>query len=325
MRIGGAIVVRAGEASRRQLLADNLHTNAMSLDDFLEAADYVVIEDEYKRAARIISPDLATTYGERLAGRRDDGDGEEALIDAHSVVAALGLVPAIKDRLEAEAEQLTNEWLTKHRVAIKNLTDERQEAYHQIREMSDHPLDVDLARPHTWMQPTTAHEPNGGEFGLPLFEKHLLCDDDGLFPEDFNSWEGKIVSAELQREGTIGWYRNPDRASQDSLGVTYEDGEEMKIVRPDFIFFSEQTDGTVVAEIIDPHGIHFADALPKLRGLAKYAEANNDVYRGIKALAEINKGFRSLDLTNATTRAAVFAATTAKTLYESNAAADYSM
>ncbi len=157
---------------------------------------------------------------------------------------------------------LANKWLTKHKGAIKHLTDERQEVYRQIREMSAHPLDVDLARPNTWMEPTKAREANGNEFDLPRFEKHLLCDSDGMFPEDFNSWEGKVVLAELQRTGTIAWYRNPDRASQDSLGVIYEDGDEMKIVRPDFIFFSRQSEGTVVADIVDPHGTHLVKSLP---------------------------------------------------------------
>jgi type III restriction enzyme len=304
-------------------ITTNLHTNEMSFDDFLEAADYVVIEDAYKRAARILSPDLATSYSEHLASLRQDDDEEERLMEAHTVVAALGLVAVIKDRLDAEAEHLTNEWLSQHKVAIKNLTDERQEAYRQIREMSAHPSEVDLARPNSWMQPTTAREPNGGEFELRRYEKHLLSDNDGLFPENFNSWEAKTVDNELKRERIVGWYRNPDRASQDSLGVTYEEGGEMKIVRPDFIFFSEQPDGTVVADIIDPHGIHFADALPKIKGLAMYAKANRDVYRKVAALAELNNGFRSLDLTNETIRTAVFAATSAKSLYESDAATDY--
>ena len=206
---------------------------------------------------------------------------------------------------------------------VKKLTDERQEVYRQIREMSAHPLDVDLARPNNWMQPTTAREPNGKEFDLPRFEKHLLCDSDGLFPEDFNSWEDKVVLAELQREGAIAWYRNPDRASQDSLGVIYEDGDEMKIVRPDFIFFSKQSDGTIVADIVDPHGIHLADALPKLKGLAKYADANLSAYRRIEMVAKIDDKYRFLDLTNDKVRAAIQAATSAKSLYAGNTAKDF--
>lgn len=123
----------------------DMQTNKMTFDDFLEAADYVVIEDAYKRAGRIISPDLATTYSEHLAAQIDSDDEEEALIDAHTTVAALGLVPAIKDRLEAQAEKLANEWLTKHKSTIKKLTDERQEAYREIREMSAHRLNFLLS------------------------------------------------------------------------------------------------------------------------------------------------------------------------------------
>ena len=51
-----------------------------------------VIEDAYRRAARIISPDLASTYSEHLASKApEDDDAEEALIEAHTVVAALVL------------------------------------------------------------------------------------------------------------------------------------------------------------------------------------------------------------------------------------------
>jgi len=303
----------------------DVETKAMSFNDFVEAADYAVIEDAYRRAARIISPDLATTYSEYLAGKAsDDEDPEDALIEAHTVVAAIGLVPDIKDDLEAAAEKLSNQWLNQYRISIKNLSDERQEVYRQIREMSAAPLDVDLARPHTWLQPTTAREPDGKEVELPRFERHMLCDEDGLFPETFgSSWEEKVLLAELQREGTIAWYRNPARASQESLGVTYEEGGETKIVRPDFIFFAQLPDGSIAANIIDPHGIQFSDAVPKLRGLAEYAEANKAVFRRIEAVAEVDGVYRLLDLTEPSVRKAIWATTSAKVLFENSKSAEY--
>lgn len=116
------------------------NTKALSFNDFVEAADYAVVEDAYKRAARIISPDLATTYSEHLARKAPkEEDPEDALTEAHTVVAALGLVPDIKGDLETAAEKLSNQWLTQFRVSIKSLSDERQEAYRQIREMSVDP------------------------------------------------------------------------------------------------------------------------------------------------------------------------------------------
>lgn len=299
-------------------------TKEMTFDDFVEAADYAVIEDAYKRAARVVSPDLATTYSEHLASKAGDHDDfEEALIEAHTVIAALGLVPDLKDDLEAAAEKLSNQWLTNHRVQVKSLSDERQDVYRQIREMSADPLDVDLARPNSWLQMTTERKADGTEEPLPRFERHMLCDNDGLFPGDFNSWEGKVVMAELARAGTVAWYRNPARASQDSLGVTYEEGGDAKIVRPDFIFFAQMDDGTVVADIVDPHGIQFGDALPKLKGLAEYAEANAGMYRRIEVVAEVGGAFRTIDLTEPSARAAVKSAETPKGLYESKMAHDY--
>lgn len=302
----------------------NVETKEMSFNDFVETADYAVIEDAYKRAARIISPDLATTYSEHLADKApDDDDPEDALIEAHTVVAAIGLVPDIKDGLESEAEKLSNKWLTEFRVQIKSLSDERQETYRQIREMSADPLDVDLARPNTWLQPTKVRDPDGKEVALPRFEKHLLCDEDGLFPENFSSsWEEKVLSVELERDETVAWYRNPSRSSQDSLGVIYEDGPDTKIVRPDFIFFAKLPDGKVAADIVDPHGTQFSDALPKLKGLAGYAEANQGVYRRIDAVAQVDGAYRVLDLTEEAVRNAIKNAGTAAELYQSDVAAE---
>lgn len=301
----------------------DVETREMTFNDFIERADYAVIEDAYKRAGRIVSPDLARTYSEYLADQETEDDPEDALIDAHTSVAAIGLVPAIKIYLESEAEKLTNQWLTEQRIAIKSLNDERQEVYRQIREMSADPLDVDLAQPKMWLQATTARESDGKEFDLPRFEKHLLCDEDGLFPELFNAWEGKVLLTELEREETVAWYRNPARASQDSLGVTYEDGDDIKIVRPDFVFFAKLDNGSYVADIVDPHGHHLGDALPKLKGLAKYAEANGTLYRRIEAITELNGVFKLLDLNEEATRDAVYSASSVVSLYESNAAVDY--
>lgn len=257
-----------------------------------------------------------------VLGNRNDL--EQALTQAHVAVAALGLVPEARDYLEAEAEKLATRWLTKYRVQIKNLSDERQEVYRQIREMSAHPMDVDLARPTFWMQPTSIREADGNERLLPRYEKHLLCAEDGLFPEDFNSsWERDVLQLELQRSGAIAWYRNPSRATQDSLGITYADGDATKILRPDFLFFAQLPDGKVVADIVDPHGIQFSDSIPKLKGMAAYAEAHRDEFRRVEAVAKVGDAFRVLDLTEATVRSAVEAATSIKALYESDAATEY--
>lgn len=306
-------------------LTANTQTQAKTFNDFVLAADYAVIEDAYKRAARTISPDLARTYAEYLASKDEEaGDEEEALVDAHTTIAAIGLIGSIRDELETAAEAMAKQWLGEFRDAIRKLRDERQEAYRVIREMSADPLDVDLARPHSSIQPTTAKEVNGKEESLPRYEKHLLCDGEGKFPIAFDaSWEKTVLEAELAKQGCEAWYRNPARASQDSLGVVYDDAGEAKIVRPDFIFFARTGDGSVAADIVDPHGHHLADSLPKLRGLARYAETNASLFRRIEAVAEIDGRYRMLDLTSPEVREAIAAAASAKSVYAGQLGCDY--
>lgn len=305
-----------------------LHTNLadkkMSFNDFLEAADYAVVEDAYRRASRGISPDLANSYSKFLAKTEGDTeDFEEALLDAHATVAALGLVPEIQVYLEAEAEKLATEWLTKYRVAMKGLSDERQDVYREIQEMSTAPMDVDLARPTSWMQPTIIREADGSEKALPKYERHMLCNTDGLFPEDFNTWEVDVLKMELSRRDTVAWYRNPARASQDSLGVTYEDAGVVKMMRPDFIFFAQLADGSIAADIVDPHGTQFSDSIPKLKGLALYAESSGEHYRRIDAVAKVGDVYKVLDLKEAKVRDAIASATSITELYSNYIAANY--
>lgn len=254
----------------------------------------------------------------------DAEDEEEALIDAHTAIAALGLVSAIKIGLEAFAEELAREWLAEHHDSIAALKDDRQDVYRQIREMTADPLPVEIIPPHLWLEKTASRE-NGKEVDLPHYDQHLLCDEDRLFPQDFrSSWEPTVLKTELARPEAIGWYRNPARAGTDSLGAVYEDATENRIVRPDFIFFVKLEDGSLGADLIDPHGDYLADSLPKLQGLARYAAENLTIYRRIEAINRTKAGtFRALDLTRQEVRSAVEAATSAEALYTSPIASDY--
>jgi type III restriction enzyme len=65
------------------------------------------------------------------------------------------------------------------------------------------------------------------------------------------------------------------------------------------------------------------DAIPKLQGLAKYAETHAGVYRRIETVAKIDDTLRVLDLTNATVRKAAAEAKDAKSLYTGPHANNY--
>jgi type III restriction enzyme len=307
----------------RSLRAD-LQGRSKTFNQFLEDADFAVIDDAYRRASRALSPDIVRTYVPVLAARKDNSDPPdlEAFVEARADVAALGLVEDVARSFDAEADKLAKAWLDKYRIAIKNLSDERQETYRQIKEMSADPQDIDLMKPNTWMQNTTLRE-NGEEKPLETYANHLLCDENGWFPAILNSWEREVLRVETSRKGFCYWYRNPEHANQDSLGVPYEDNNQVKILRPDFLFFGTKPDGTIVADIVDPHATHLSDAAPKLKGLAKYAETHMGIFRRVEAVADVGGNLRALDLTSDRVRSAVYEATNVQSLYAGSLAVDY--
>jgi superfamily II DNA or RNA helicase len=304
----------------------DLRRQEKSFDEFVEASDYAVIEDVYRRAAREYSPDVTKSYAEHLADKAVAEDAsldiEDALIDAHTEIAAMGLVPENRERLDGAADRLASEWFATYDERIKALSHERQEQYREIKRMSSEPQDVNLAQPESRWEPTTARDVDGTEKPLPTYKQHLLSDADGRFPAELNGPERRVLKAEMERGDFLAWYRNPPRSSQDSLGVAYEYANKCEIVRPDFLFFANDSQ-SIVADIVDPHGDFLADALPKLKGLAAYAEAHSGHYRRIEAISEIGDTLRMLDLQKPEVRKAVIEAADAKSLYESSVATNY--
>jgi hypothetical protein len=63
--------------------------------------------------------------------------------------------------------------------------------------------------------------------------------------------------------------------------------------------------------------------LPKLQGLARYAETHSQHYGRIEAIAEAGGKLRVLDLTCAHVRQAVMEGTSAEALYKGATAGDY--
>lgn len=236
--------------------------------------------------------------------------------------SALYLLENLQIHFDAAATMLSDKWFGKYRKQIKKLSDQRQEAYRQIVAFSAEPQDVELVRPVSRLEPTYVKEKDGSETEIPKYSKHLLCDDQGAFPTELGSWEIPVLIREMDRDGFRFWYRNPKRASQDSLGIAYTSSEEVRIVRPDFVFFAER-EGKIVADIVDPHSFHLADSWPKLSGLAQYAETHSHIYRRIEAVAKIGNKMRVLDLTRANVRQAVLEAESAEELYKGSSAGDY--
>lgn len=293
----------------------------LSYRPFSVSADPRAIEDYYRSATRVLSPALCASYVGHLVG--PDGD-EDDLLEAHIVVAALGMVPEIGQAVEAEADALARQWLTQTRAARKGFPDERQAEYDRLEAMSNEPEQISVTVPRAAQVDTKVRHADGTEEPLPTRLMHLMAASDGTYPVMLNEWERTVLDSEEAQIGFKGWYRNPDRASKESLAIAYRDElGDWRALRPDFLFFGTANDGTVAVDLVDPHGHHLADALPKLRGLADFAERFAEHFRRIESVAETGGILRVLDVTKSRVRQAIRDAHSAKALYESELASDY--
>lgn len=287
---------------------------------FETAADPRAIYEAYKVAERNLSKALCSSYVDTLV---PDDAIEDDLLEAYVEVAAIGLVPELIASVEREADRFAQEWLTDTRVDRKKLSDEKQSAYERLEGMSTEPERIALVTPKTGQAEAKIREADGSERVLPLYQQHLMVDEAGNFPADLNAWERHVLAAESSRNGYVGWWRNPDRGVKESLAIAYATpSREWKALRPDFIFFAEGQQG-VTADIVDPHGHHLADAMPKLRGLADFVEKYGAEFRRIESVAETNGVYRVLDLKRDQVRDAIRNVEYAKALYESDLASDY--
>lgn len=285
---------------------------------FAEVADERSVEADFRAACRIFMADLARKYADHLA---IGDEADDSLFDAHVKVAALAHVDGISDELDREADRIAKRWFGEYRVAIKGLTDERRAVYDEIKGMSPEPQMIDVKRPRIRAEET---EDEHGDM-LETRTGQLMSDDSGNFPVvSLNNWEIEVVDKEMGRSGFQAWYRNPPRPSGDALAIAYQNAQgQWRRMCPDFLFFHGDTDKTKVS-IVDPHGHHLADALPKLRGLAEFAATYGDSFHRIESVARMDDGtLRVLDLTDPAIREAVARAGNVQALYRGDQATDY--
>ena len=284
-------------------------------ETFVEAADEQSVDADFKAAGRALTPDLARKYAGYLAGEDDDG-----LFDAHVKVAALAQVDGVSDELDREADELGRKWFDKYRVAIKGLADERRAAYDEIRGMSPEPQVIEIKRPRVRTEET--RDADGNQ--LETRTGHLMSDGGGNFPiGSLNQWETEVLDKEMGRSGFQAWYRNPSRPSGDALAIAYQNDQgHWRRVCPDFLFFHGDS-GSVKVSIVDPHGHHLADALPKLRGLAEFAATYGESFHRIESVAQMDGTLRVLDLAEPEIREAIKRAEDTEALYLGDDASDY--
>ncbi|MDV7177755.1 DEAD/DEAH box helicase [Micrococcus luteus] len=297
-----------------QRMYGRLGTEELTSTSLELLADDRAIEEAAAAAARTLTGWIAGAYIDHIVPE-DEEDLD--LREGDIIIASLARTPEVVADLEAEADKLVQNWLDKHRVQILGLNDERQAVYNNVQDTARRPERKDLARPKRPHADRQRRLPDGTACSLPTRPLHLMATEDGTIPVDLNTWETLVLDRESAEPSFRGWYRNPSRTVTDSLAIAYQDGAgQWQALRPDFLFFHANQDGTIRADIVDPHGTHLADALPKLRGLAEYAQAHGDAFGRIEAVAEIDGQLRVLDMKNDVVQAGVHAAQDAESLYK---------
>ncbi|MDX3362725.1 DEAD/DEAH box helicase [Streptomyces sp. ME02-6978.2a] len=243
------------------------------------------------RARAVLPEGLANAYVNRIATTDDD------VLEAMITTIALAGEPTLRSEIDIRASQLVEDWFNRYGSAITRQPAVEQERFDRIKRESDRPL------PTTITIPTRRIDDATGQ----VWERHLISDDAGLFRVVLRDWEEHVLRTELDA-GAEAWYRNP-QSGRHSLQIPYTTSQGIAGLAPDFIFV-HQVGGELVASLIDPHGTHLADAVPKLKGLATYAAKHSSRYHRIQSVAKIGTVYRMLNHRDKEVREAILAAET---------------
>jgi type III restriction enzyme len=254
------------------------------------------IDDLFRRAKRLLGDAAAKWYWDKLVDV-DDLDPDDAKVK----VAALADDPSVAPALEAAAKTLVDTWRTRHNSAISKLPDAKRERFYSIWQQAKAPQQVTMIMPNQVTAADKRIDRTGdGEpkvVAIPRHAKHVYANGKGTYPAPANGWEADVLAAELARDSTAAWYRNPTGGPA-ALAVPYKQSTQDRTLYPDFLFFHQDGD-EVVVDIVDPHRPDASDTGPKWTGLAQYAADHGDKFRQVLAvIKDANDQLVSLDLKN---------------------------
>lgn len=300
----------------------NLGDGSQKIDKVQAVADTKTLADAFAVARRSLGTVVADEHVKYLLDASDEDDLLERLTQARTTVAAIGRQPDLVKALEFGAEELTKKWLDQQHADIALLSASRQQVYTDIKTQSSTVQTSTVGPVVSDTRPTMVEV---GEVKTPLetFTGHVLSTETGQYPWEANKAEKFVLSTERARKGFLAWYRNPERGHDASLRVAYERDGRWRMMHPDFIFFFVNAAGEVVPAIVDPHGSQLSDSMPKLVGLARFAEEHGDAFARIDAVTDLDGQYVRLDVKSPQVREAIRSTDDPKVLFGSGHATHY--
>lgn len=185
-------------------------------------------------------------------------------------IAALRVCPGIRKSLGDWANMRTKDMLGEAWSRRVELTSAQAGRLNELRRM----IQVHSGVPLTW--PSECVVSGEGD----LYEHHIIQREDGLFPLRLLPFERQVLQVQEGLPGYVGFYRNPSSGNRgnSTMSIPWRDAESHnRTMHPDFLIFKRDGDGKVVLSVLDPHGDHLADAIPKMKAWVSYLERANEV------------------------------------------------
>ncbi len=283
-------------AKTTQVEFQYLNTASAKSKVYEDDADTYAINNARRRADVVLSPSVTNAFFRQqiLAGMDP--------IDINVEIAAAAAVPeiceAVKQSARNKLEKLTEEYdpvIAKYPTSVRNQFSSGMSKY---------------GIPHTVFldKPIADTQDSNGK----KYPKHVVND-----PVTHMAWfnlyesEDSIVMHELKKPEVICWYRNPvGKTTTQSLRIPYRLGDDRKTLHPDFIFF-EKIGDTEMPAIVDPHGLHLSDTMPKLKGIARYVEDFGEKFSRFWFVSDYKGQATYLDIKDPETRLTIESASDA--------------
>ncbi|MCB0909333.1 MAG: DEAD/DEAH box helicase family protein [Nocardioidaceae bacterium] len=277
-----------------------------------ELSDVATVEGDldsyFVRAQRLLPDGSAAWYFNDLCDRGEDE------IDAGVRLAAMAGL-GFKDVVEQAAADQIETWRQAHSAAVARKPRTVRDLIEPLWFLGSADMHPTTVMARSTYPAATAKVVNDRAVAVDVFPRHLYVvppgrSNAGLFPVDTSrsSWERGVLEREVGEPTLLGWYRNPS-SGRHALAVPYVFGEKTRLMHPDFLFFHQDGDETVI-DIVDPHRHDLSDAAPKWSALARYAQDHPDRLRRVIAVSKVTGGtLRALDLRESGMAAALEAAT----------------
>lgn len=284
---------------------------------FYEDYNEQSLQEYYKHAEKIFTSEIA-----RLAVREymkeKDVEVEEALLVISSAAYTDSIVEEVYEYCDNNVRKFIKEEYDDEIRMLNNT--ERKAEYRKLLEKSHVPEESVISLPDQYTIKKKKIK-NGIEEDLYAIanDQHVFADEDGNYYFDADNLEESILDYYLPKFKDAKVYRNPSSGAR-AIGVPYEKDGEMKVFYPDFFFVTINGEDVSIT-IIDPHSTHLEDSLPKLQGMVRYVEDNQEIFNMVKSISEIDKKdntVRTLELTEPAVRDHILNATTITEAYDYN-------